>query len=93
MSDSRRSTRRTSARLADKEDTTLANGVHHVVEKVKVGRPSGASVKQGKSEVNDNGAGRPVVRGKRKPGGYIFYRSGTDAEPANVFEAAFATLV
>ncbi|MCJ1391905.1 hypothetical protein MMC18_004772 [Xylographa bjoerkii] len=81
MSESRRSTRRTSARLADKEDTTLANGLQHVVEKAKVGRANGASAKQVNLEVNGNGTGPSGVRGKRKPDsdeevdGFLFTRT------------------
>ncbi|MCJ1419288.1 hypothetical protein MMC32_005642 [Xylographa parallela] len=81
MSDSRRSTRRTSARLADKEDTTLTNGLQHVVEKAKAGRPSGTSAKQAKPDVNGKGIGPSAVRGKRKPDydeeddGFLFTRT------------------
>ena len=70
MSDSRRSSRRTSARLADKEDTTLTNGLQHVVEKAKAGRSNGTSAKQARAEVNGKGIGPSGVRGKRKPGVY-----------------------
>ncbi|MCJ1381849.1 hypothetical protein MMC17_004961 [Xylographa soralifera] len=81
MSDLRRSTRRTSARLADQEDTTLANGLQHVVEKAKAGRPSGTSAKQLKSEVNGNRVAPSGMRGKRKPDydeeddGFLFTRT------------------
>ncbi|MCJ1286427.1 hypothetical protein MMC26_005772 [Xylographa opegraphella] len=81
MSDSRRSTRRTSARLADKEDTTVTNGLQHVVEKAKAGRPSGTSAKQAKLEVNGKETGPSSVRGKRKPDydeeddGFLFTRT------------------
>ncbi|MCJ1398088.1 hypothetical protein MMC11_001285 [Xylographa trunciseda] len=81
MSESRRSTRRTSARLADKEDTTLPNGLQQVVEKAKAGRPNGSIAKQARQEVNGNGIGPSGVRAKRKPDydeeddGFLFTRT------------------
>lgn len=53
--------RRTSARLADKEDAPLTNGVSHENEPAK----KGASGKQAKSVTNTTGS---KAGGKRKPG-------------------------
>ena len=60
MSDSRRGTRRTSARLADKEDTPATNGVGEE----KQAKVNGASSKQSKSTVNGH-AGTSVISGGR----------------------------
>ncbi len=53
--------RRTSARLADKEDAPLTNGISHENEPVK----KQVGGKQGKSVVNGAGS---KAGGKRKPG-------------------------
>ncbi|MCJ1474416.1 hypothetical protein MMC13_003074 [Lambiella insularis] len=67
MGDSRRSTRRTSARLADKEDITQVNGMVQPFEKAKGARSIGTATKQGKAEVNGNGTGLAGARKKRRP--------------------------
>ena len=68
MSESRRSTRRTSARLADKEDIPITNGIGHTTDNRKGGQTNGASVKQGKTNVNGPGTAVGGARSKRKYG-------------------------
>lgn len=63
MSEARGTSRRTSARLADKEDAPFVNGVVHESETVKGSQ--NVTRKQGKSGVNGASA-KPAV--KRKPG-------------------------
>lgn len=72
MNDSPQGTRRTSARLADKEDTVQVNGTIQPVEKIKGARSNGATTKQGKAEISGNGTGPAGTRGKRKPGVYMY---------------------
>lgn len=68
MSDLRRSTRRTSARLADKEDALVANGNGHGAEKANAIQKNGADAGQGQSTTNGTGDGVAGKRGKRKQG-------------------------
>lgn len=63
MAETRRTTRRTSARLADKDDMPLTNGVTHTTEKTKT---NGIGLRSGKAGVNGATGGR----GKRKHGRY-----------------------
>ena len=70
MSDPQRSTRRTSARLADKEDVPHVNGNNHVSEKGRGGQVNSASVKQSKVGVNGAGSAVGPGRGKRKKSAY-----------------------
>ena len=63
MAETRRTTRRTSARLADKEDMPVMNGVSHATEKTKT---NGIGLRSGKAGVNGATGGR----GKRKHGRY-----------------------
>ena len=69
MGEPRRTTRRTSARLADKEDVPVMNGVVHAAEKGKSGQNNGTSGKHGKASVNSAATGGAGGRGKRKHGG------------------------
>ena len=70
MSDPQKSTRRTSARLADKEDVPLNNGISQALEKGRAGHLNGATVKQGKVAVNGIEATAGTGRGKRKKSAY-----------------------
>ncbi|KAI4238002.1 MAG: hypothetical protein L6R40_005813 [Gallowayella cf. fulva] len=63
MSEPRRSSRRLSARLGDKEDAPLVNGVAHGKEKAKGGQSSGSGTRQAISGVNGTTSG---AKGKRK---------------------------
>lgn len=57
--------RRTSARLADKEDEPIMNGNGYNYEPAKKSQNSGASGKQGKASIHGASA---KTGGKRKPG-------------------------
>ena len=70
MGDLRRSSRRTSARVADKEDAPLVNGNGYGGEKAKSSQANGADMRQGKSEANSAGQGSIGAKGKRKHGAY-----------------------
>lgn len=69
MVEPRRTARRTSARLADKDDVPVTNGVLHAAEKGKGGQSNGTSGKHGKANVNGAATGSAGGRGKRKHGG------------------------
>ena len=75
MSDSRRPARRTSARLADKEDAPVVNGFVHAGEKGKGGQTNGAAIRHNKSGVNGTKGLALGGRGKRKLGVYPYRRS------------------
>ncbi|KAL8946275.1 MAG: hypothetical protein Q9222_007305, partial [Ikaeria aurantiellina] len=66
MTEPRRSSRRLSARLGDKEDVPTVNGVAHGGEKGKSGQSSGSSTKQGKSGVNGVNSSAAGAKAKRK---------------------------
>ncbi|KAL9117845.1 MAG: hypothetical protein Q9187_005615, partial [Circinaria calcarea] len=66
MSDSWRTTRRTSARLADKEDVPVANGTSHTTGKGKGGQANAVSTKQDKAVGNGVAGGAVGGRAKRK---------------------------
>ena len=68
MVEPRRTARRTSARLADKDDVPVTNGVVHAVEKGKGGQSNGTSGKHGKTNLNGAATGGAGGRGKRKHG-------------------------
>lgn len=70
MSEPRRSSRRLSARLGDKEDAPLVNGVAHGQEKTKGGQTPGNSMRQAKPSVNGASLG---AKGKRKLGTWSPY--------------------
>ena len=72
MGDQRPSARRTSARLREKEDAPIANGVSHASEKGKVSQTGAPTVKHGKSAVNGSSNGSLGGRAKRKLGTYCF---------------------
>ena len=74
MGDSRLSTRRTSARLADKEDAPLTNGNGYAAEKVKVNQTSSVGARNGKVEASGAAQNSGVGRAKRKHGVYISLR-------------------
>ena len=63
MSDARRGTRRTSARLADKEDAPNTNGI---VEEENPTKSNGVSSKQGKSAVNGHASTSTATGGRPK---------------------------
>ena len=65
MSEPRRSSRRLSARLGDKEDAPLVNGLAHGQEKARGGQTPGNSTRQPKASVNGATSG---PKGKRKLG-------------------------
>ena len=65
MSEARGGGRRSSARLADKEDAPLTNGVGHDYEPVKGLQNNGMVGKQGKAKIN-GASTKPAA--KRKPG-------------------------
>ena len=69
MGEPRRATRRTSARLVDKEDVPVMNGIVHAAEKGKSSQNSVTSGKHGKASVNGAATGGARGRGKRKHGG------------------------
>ena len=68
MSDSRRTTRRSSARLADKDDVPTVNGNSHTTGKGKGGQANAASSKQDKGVGNGAAGGAVGGRAKRKIG-------------------------
>ena len=68
MSEPRRSSRRLSARLGDKEDVPLINGVAHTNEKSKKGQNSGSNTTQAKAGVNGASSSVGGAKGKRKLG-------------------------
>ena len=70
MADQRPSARRTSARLRDKEDAPVVNGVGHTSEKGKASQTSAPTTKHGKSAANGLGNGNLGGRSKRKLGAY-----------------------
>ncbi|KAL8672368.1 MAG: hypothetical protein Q9168_003164 [Polycauliona sp. 1 TL-2023] len=63
MSEPRRSSRRLSARLGDKEDAPLVNGVAHGQEKARAAQTPGNSARQSKTGVN---GATSRAKGKRK---------------------------
>lgn len=68
MTELRRSSRRTSANAAHKEDTPIVNGVGHDTDRGKGGQKNGLGGKPGKAVVN-GASSKPVGgRGKRKIG-------------------------
>ena len=69
MSEISRTSRRTSARLAEKEDAPVANGVVHAAEKGRSGQGSG---KHNRVGVNGTGSGAVAGKAKRKHGVYCF---------------------
>ena len=69
MGDTRRTTRRTSARIAEKEDMPTISGSGQLMEKGKNVHVNGALVKHGKAGINGAGSTIGKVRGKRKIGG------------------------
>ena len=69
MVDLRRSTRRTSDRIAEKEDAQYVNGVA-AANKVTKDQANGTSTKQGTSSANNVGSVAVGGRGKRKYGTY-----------------------
>jgi len=88
MGDLRRSSRRTSARLADKEDAPLVNGGGYVGEKAKSSQANGVGTRQGKAEANGAGQAFTGAKGKRKHGGYCPSSIG-----GGVFGAVFLELL
>ncbi|KAL8707077.1 MAG: hypothetical protein Q9220_007827 [cf. Caloplaca sp. 1 TL-2023] len=68
MTEPRRSSRRLSARLGDKEDVPPMNGVMHGGEKGKHGQSTGSSTKQGKAGVNGVSSTAAGAKAKRKLG-------------------------
>ncbi|KAL8995966.1 MAG: hypothetical protein Q9169_004413 [Polycauliona sp. 2 TL-2023] len=67
MTEPRRSSRRLSARLGDKEDAPLVNGLAHGQEKTKSGQTPGTSARQSKTTVN---GATTKAKGKRKLADY-----------------------
>lgn len=65
MSELRRSSRRISASLAQKEDPSIPNGAQAEKEREKPGPKAGSVTKTGKTAVNGNG---PRQKAKRKFG-------------------------
>lgn len=72
MGDLRRSSRRISARLAEKEDAPVVNGNGYTGEKAKSSHSNGAGSKQRKADANGAGQGSTGAKGKRKHGVYNF---------------------
>lgn len=70
MSEPRRSSRRLSARLGDKEDAPLLNGLAHGQEKTGAGQTPANSTRQAKASVNGASLG---AKGKRKLGTWVPY--------------------
>lgn len=68
MSELRRSSRRISAGLAQKEDPSIRNGAQAEKEREKSGPTSGSIAKPEKKNVNGNGSKTAAQRGKRKLG-------------------------
>lgn len=68
MSELRRSSRRTSASLAQKEDASVPGGAQGEKEREKLGSKNGAITKLGKVAVNGNNSKTTGQRGKRKLG-------------------------
>ncbi|KAL8710899.1 MAG: hypothetical protein Q9225_007208 [Loekoesia sp. 1 TL-2023] len=66
MSEPRRSSRRLSARLGDKEDVPMVNGVAHTNEKSRSGQSSGSNAKQAKAGVNGATSSAAGTKAKRK---------------------------
>ncbi|KAL9599586.1 MAG: hypothetical protein Q9219_003742 [cf. Caloplaca sp. 3 TL-2023] len=66
MNEPRRSSRRLSARLGDKEDVPMVNGVAHSDEKGKTGQNLGKNAKQAKAVVNGAASGAAGTKTKRK---------------------------
>lgn len=66
MAEPRRSTRRLSARLGDKEDAPMLNGTTHGIEKGRSGQASASITKQTRAAAN--GAANAGAKGKRKFG-------------------------
>ncbi|KAI4251242.1 MAG: hypothetical protein LQ352_004978, partial [Teloschistes flavicans] len=64
MAEPRRSTRRLSARLGDKEDAPMLNGTTHGIEKGRSGQASASITKQTRAAAN--GAANAGAKGKRK---------------------------
>ena len=69
MGDQRPSGRRTSARLRDKEDAPVVNGVGHALERAQISQNS-LTAKNGNSAANGLGNGIAGGRSKRKLGMY-----------------------
>lgn len=80
MMSERRTSRRTSARLADKEDASVANGIGHGTDRAKGNQSNGASGRQGKAGTNVEG-----LRGKRKLGALVL------GDAVNSFRVAEST--
>lgn len=74
MSEPRRSSRRLSARLGDKEDAPVVNGVAHGNEKGKGGQSLGNNAKQAKAGVNGASLSGAGAKAKRKLGMWSRYR-------------------
>lgn len=68
MSELRRSSRRTSASLAQREDLSLPNGAQGEKDREKLGSKNGSVAKPGKVAVNGNSSKPAGQRGKRKLG-------------------------
>lgn len=68
MSELRRSSRRTSANVAPKEDAPIANGVGHDTDRGKDNQKNGSGGKSGKALVNGGSSKTVGGRGKRKMG-------------------------
>lgn len=68
MSELRRSSRRTSATLAQKEDPPVPNVAPGEKEREKLGRKNGSIAKPGKAAVNGDNSKTTGQRGKRKLG-------------------------
>lgn len=68
MSELRRSSRRTSANVAHKEDSQIANGVGHDTDRGKDVQKNGVGGKSGRAVVNGGSSKTVGGRGKRKFG-------------------------
>ena len=68
MSELRRSSRRTSANTAHKEDAPVANGIGHNTDRAKDGQKNGVEGKTGKMRGNGGSSKPEGGRGKRKFG-------------------------
>lgn len=78
MSELRRSSRRTSASLAQKEDPSVPNGAQGEKEREKLGPKNGSIAKTGKIAANGNSSKVAGQRGKRKLGESIQTTRGWD---------------
>ena len=68
MSEPRRSSRRLSAKLANKEDVPVANGIPNGNGRVKAGKGDIGTGKNGNVVVNGASSGGVGLKGKRKAG-------------------------